>query len=340
MFNEIAPHVVSCAEFMALNLGKERLEWLFARRLFTKEGFTRALEDMVNINQHGGDFHTKTIFGDEMKIIYTHPPELKLNRLAYQSIIITPIPAWGKSRELNLIPDLIIVYSDLPMLLSTQPKRIRICATKLDAVQDLQDIVAHLEQYASQMEQVNSVIGFGLGSLKYDPGRDTDLESHFARNFLQHIAALVIWETLKKEQNNNDIRLCVQDPGYCISCRAYLSEEYNFFLFSDPTGFTYIDGNTFIVTKSPSIPVRIIATDVAEPYGGPARMLCDVIADDGMNEGDIADPSSPRCWDYKQKSISVELDDTEAMFTYHVLRRHATVFGKIGLYLKKKELYF
>lgn len=60
------------------------------------------------------------------------------------------------------------------------------------------------------MEQVNYVIGFGLGKLKLEtPGPDGHEKSHVARSFLQHIAALVIWETLKKEQNNSEIRLCV-----------------------------------------------------------------------------------------------------------------------------------
>lgn len=83
--------------------------------------------------------------------------------------------------------------------------------------------------------------------------------------------------------------------------------------------------------------MRIIATDVAHLYGGPAGMLCDVIADNGMKEENIADPSSPRCWTYKENSISLELDDTEDTVVYHGEERSATVFGKVGLYLKKRR---
>ena len=66
-------------------------------------------------------------------------------------------------------------------------------------------------------------------------------------------------------------------------------------------------------------------------------MLCDVITGDYMDPKAPSDPSHPRLWDFKvrNKELEMEFDDLDEDMKYDSGKSRCTVFGEVGLYLKK-----
>ncbi|KAF1953604.1 hypothetical protein CC80DRAFT_551248 [Byssothecium circinans] len=203
-----------------------------------------------------------------------------------------------------------------------------------------QKLKAHLEKYGNEMEEVRTVLCFGLGPLKLEQASAEEMEDHVARAFLQHTAAFLIRSTLEEVQGMGDIRVGVQDPLYCGKCKELLYTKYKCDMMESPTGFEYIyNQNAFIVTKSPTAPVRQIVGDLTVGFGGPAGILCDRIDEDYDVQYPFHDPPSGRLYKFKKENEELELllDDTGATVEFEGFTLPGQVFEKVGLYLKKKR---
>jgi hypothetical protein len=144
-----------------------------------------------------------------------------------------------------------------------------------------------------------------------------------------------------QQQGGNVPGVYAQDPAYDPFDTAYLSEQFGITVLQDPEGFKALNGNTFVISLAPNVPVRQIAIDMTHEFDGPAGFLCGAIQSDGMEddgkdtrkggEGEVVvlytDPLSPSLWRYKNKSIWTEVDDRE---TLKCLRH-------MGVYLKRRE---
>jgi hypothetical protein len=333
--------------------GMDHLQTLFdGPPLYTREGLQEAQRMLININSSGGQFITNDVYGVVKQKDY--PPRLFPNipipwwDMAYQSYhqLAFPKEYHGKVPRVPETPFENCAYGPVPPLshdmgnfdsssccdpLSTplNSSLLEEFKAKWMRSQFCKDLVGHLEAHADNMNRVLKVVGIGLGALRFDRDCGDEEESgYFARSYLQHIAAVVIRDTLKRVQNTPHIDIVVQDPGYCTNCENHLRTKYGMRVNTDPGGLLAVDNNTFVLTKAPGINIRQIVMDITESYGGPAGILCDIIEDDGQVKDLGDDPSSPRCWEYKWKSyenlMAIELEDT------------AKTFGRAGIYLKER----
>jgi hypothetical protein len=321
--------------------------------LYSRKGLREAQRMLININSSGGHFIINDIYGAVKQEEY--PPRLPPNvsvpwwNMAYQSYqqlvfakeyhekfprvpeppfedcpygLVPPLPRDMGNFDPKRCCELYSTPSYSELLAEFRDKWMK--------SQFCQDLVELLERNASHMNKVLKVVGIGLGALRFDDECGSEEESgYFARSYLQHIAAVVIRDTLQKAQNTPHIDIIVQDPMYCTNCENYLRTNYGILVHTDPGGFLAVDDKTFVLTKKPGINVRQIVMDITDSYGGPAGILCDVIENTGQVKDLGDDPSSQRCWDYQWKSMqswmATELEDT------------GKTFGRAGIYLKARD---
>jgi hypothetical protein len=193
-------------------------------------------------------------------------------------------------------------------------------------------LTAFLEKHAgSAMQRFDQIICFGLGR----PVSQSSYSRELRRSFVQHLAARTLRDIFATKQSGAVPTIYAQDPAYRSSDTAYLAKHFDISVVADPEGFKALNGNTFVVSVSPNVPVRQIALNMTDDSHGPAGFFCDHIGSDGL-EGDgkvYSDAhyttcnSSPGLWKYKQESHCMEHDD----------RIGTDCSGNIGLYLKKFE---
>jgi hypothetical protein len=155
---------------------------------------------------------------------------------------------------------------------------------------------------------------------------------------VQHLAACTLRDLFAAKQNGAAPTIYAQDPAYQSSNTVYLAEHFGIPVIADPEGFKALNGNTFVMSVSPNVPVRQIALDMTHDSHGPAGFFCDHIGSDGLEgdglEGDgkvhgdanyTTCNSSPGLQRYKQESHWME----------HENWKETDCFGAMGLCLKK-----
>lgn len=208
---------------------------------------------------------------------------------------------------------------------------------------------------ARLMTEVKSVACFGLGELKQDTDRSP--YDHIIANYLQHIVALEIrnWLAFKQKMEPKNIPIYAQDPKYCTNCKDILENELGFQVVEGNSGFLNVDGNTFVVTSAPTVPVRQIVGDLTKGVGGPAGFLCQPIDGDGVEASDgIVDMPSRNLYQFavaatrnhmmavwrteRDDSSDEESDVTNSVYydeQYPVVK--ASIFPDFAIYLKKSQ---
>ncbi|KAH7080944.1 hypothetical protein FB567DRAFT_532145 [Paraphoma chrysanthemicola] len=188
-----------------------------------------------------------------------------------------------------------------------------------------------------QLQHIDQIICFGLGR----PLEVSPWPAAACRAYQQHLAACTIRDLIAHTPGCTAPTVFAQDPEYSAAEKTYLSEQLNINVLDDPEGFKALTGNTFVITVSPNVAVRQISVDMTHEDGGPAGFLCqEIISDglecDGVGLRDAKDwksclystcPPSPALWEYKQKSIRMEYDDTDGL----------GAFGKMGVYMKSPD---
>jgi hypothetical protein len=176
--------------------------------------------------------------------------------------------------------------------------------------------------------RVDHIVCFGLGC----PVSAARVQWQ-RRSYVQHRAACTIRDLLVQHQGGMAPKVSAQEPEYTSVDITYLEEHFGMAVLDDPEAFRVLDGNTFIITVAPNVPVRQVAFDMTYEQNGPAGFLCDIIYSDGLeSEGKKEDDvgrftcnPSPALWKYKQESVLMEFDDAEEM----------DCFGNMGVYLKR-----
>lgn len=198
------------------------------------------------------------------------------------------------------------------------------------------ELIVLLETHAgSASQRIDQIICFGLGNIISLSGPRAQ-----RRSYVQHLAACTVRDTLASQQGGAAPTVFAQDPEYKSVDTSYLSEHFDCTVLDDPEGFRALNGNTFVITVSPNVPVRQVALDMTYDSDGPAGFLCDAIRSDGL-EGEgltrkecfegkkivyhTCNPS-PALWKYKQQSLWMEHDDGDEL----------DCFGKMGVYLRKQ----
>jgi hypothetical protein len=314
------------------------------RPVFTRQNLELALEELKKIPSGGGEWeyqaldihgqkecHSITLmspeeckpqYDEEWKMTFMSEPDL--NYLAYVHV---------PKKHLNLFTPPKNVF---PILFYNRTWPVRDCNCQAMRYESMQEdweglayqktLVAHLEKHGEEMEQVDTILCFGLGTL--------DL----AQTYMQHLAATTIRRVLSAKQNmrtspDAEPKIFAQDPGYCEGCKILLKDRFNIEIVDNHQGFLQLDKSSFVITIAPSVPVSQIAVDVTFDEGGPAGMLCEEIMDESRGKATTMlihenDPWSPRLQSYKKKCIALPMGDS---------CRGSEHFGSTELYLKRKS---
>jgi hypothetical protein len=179
-------------------------------------------------------------------------------------------------------------------------------------------------------QRIDQIVCFGLG-MPVSQSQPRALR----RSYVQHLAACTIRDLLAEYQSGKKPKVYAQEPGYKSKDIAYLADQFDMTVLEDPEGFRVLDGNTFVITVAPNVPVRQVAFDMTHECGGPAGFLCNDIYSDGLeSEGKKEDDvdlytcnPSPALWRYKQEGVWMEYDD----------RDEGDCFGSMGVYLKRAD---
>ncbi|KAF1947532.1 hypothetical protein EJ02DRAFT_306281, partial [Clathrospora elynae] len=182
---------------------------------------------------------------------------------------------------------------------------------------------AFLQEHAgTTMQHVDKIICFGLGCF---PSKHERAQK---RAYTQHLAALTIRSILATQQGGPAPPVFTQEPIYCAAGITHIvsPSPFNFTVLDDPEGFRALDGNTFILSVAPNVPVRQIVLGMTHTFGGPAGMFCDEIQSEGLEcngKGSEIDGNqrrftpyktcepSPALWKYKQEGVWMECGDWE-----------------------------
>ena len=214
------------------------------------------------------------------------------------------------------------------------------------------ELKAHLAKHAENMERVDTIMGFGLGRLRYHEltGDHMDTQRHPATSWLQHYVCKVIKDVLQEAQENEkEIEIYTQDPDYCHQCIRTLKEKgihaersaIEFF-----TSEQLLNEHTFVVSIAPSAPILQIVFDLTANVGGSAGILCDTFSDETQKsliaEWPLVDPPSGRSIEYANREgnrdMILEIDDQDEMAgTWRGKPWTGNVFGASAVYLKKKK---
>jgi hypothetical protein len=212
------------------------------------------------------------------------------------------------------------------------------CRTEWTTSEMYHRLTTLLEENAGHtMHRVDQIICFGLDC----PISRSQVKKSFGRSYVQHLAACTIRDILARKQGGVAPIVYAQDPVYNSTSIDFFSKHFGITVLSDPEGFRALNGNTFVVTVAPNVPVRQIALDMTAEYGGPVGFFCNAIHNDGLDcdgkgMGDGSQrrvtpfttcPSSPGLWKYKEKGIWMEYND----------REESDLFGDMGMYLKRRE---
>jgi hypothetical protein len=191
-------------------------------------------------------------------------------------------------------------------------------------------LTAFFAEHAGEATQrIDKIVCFGLG-LPVSQAQPRSL----CRSYIQHLAACTIRDLLPEHQGGRKPKIFAQEPVYGSKDIAYLKEHFDMTILEDPEGFRTLNGNTFVITVAPNVPVRQVAFDMTHEHGGPAGFLCNDIYSEGLEaEGKKEEEldrftcnPSPALWKYKQESVWMEYDDGE----------EENWFGHMGVYLKRK----
>ena len=152
------------------------------------------------------------------------------------------------------------------------------------------------------MPRVDKVLCFGLEALAFE---QYSQEDHLMRCYLQHWTAWWVGEVLREVQGSEGIELVAQDPAYCGHCREKLWQDLRMKVVDTPERYLEVTGNSFVVTKAPSAPVRQVVADFTAEERGPAGMLCDIIKETvGLTP--LADGGTARLVAYKAQNRELE----------------------------------
>jgi hypothetical protein len=214
------------------------------------------------------------------------------------------------------------------------------------------NFIKKVEEKAKSMVEVKSIACFGLGHLEANPNF---APTHMIANYLQHVVVLEIRTLLAVEHKvpPEDIPIYAQDPKYCTNCKDILEKELGFTVMESNSGFLKVDGNTFVITSAPSVPVRQIVGDLTKDVGGPAGILCQPIDGDGVETANkIVDMPSPSINEFANKAYLTNMamtftaeradssdEESDLQNSVFYSDEYAQVYGSIlpdfAIYLKK-----
>ncbi|KAF1964089.1 hypothetical protein BU23DRAFT_370860, partial [Bimuria novae-zelandiae CBS 107.79] len=164
------------------------------------------------------------------------------------------------------------------------------------------------------------VVGLGLGTMGYsDEGSRRAAYQHALLLTLQE----VLWEKEKKSivecsgQSGGGI-IYAQDPGYTPVDELILG-EHGITVVGNPKGFLEVDDWTAVVSCAPSVPVKQIIADLAQP----GIMIVDRICEED-SKIPMLDPDSPR--------VRQQVNNSYNMFEFCGEYEH---FGEAVMYVRR-----
>ncbi|KAF2798811.1 hypothetical protein K505DRAFT_333136 [Melanomma pulvis-pyrius CBS 109.77] len=169
-----------------------------------------------------------------------------------------------------------------------------------------------IRKHAAQLENVDRIICFALGSL--DCSR--------RRSYIQHVAACTIRDTLLELPGKDKHSVCIlsQDPAFCPQCINVLG-DLGIEATTGCAGWLEITENTFVICISPSAPVCQIIADITTESGKPpAAMLCNVIEDEYLSfplAYRTADGSTEQMVAYKESCVEDDFSDFPKDITFN-----------------------
>jgi hypothetical protein len=129
-------------------------------------------------------------------------------------------------------------------------------------------ITDFLTTHGKNMNTVTKVVGLGLGN----PGQGT-LAGKRDKSYFQHLTLCHIAREISRAQENQEIRVLVQDPDYIALSQGVmrdlssLNKNHNIEIVDDPDGFLEMDDQTIMFHCHLPFDVADIALDVAGENG-------------------------------------------------------------------------
>jgi hypothetical protein len=125
------------------------------------------------------------------------------------------------------------------------------------------DLHTHLTAFLGKhaggaMQRVDQIICFGLDR----PVSQSSYPRELRRSYVQHLAACTLRDLFAAKQSGAAPKIYAKDPAYRPSDTAYLAEHFDISVVADAEGLKALNGNTFVVSVSPNVPVRQIALDM------------------------------------------------------------------------------
>jgi hypothetical protein len=111
---------------------------------------------------------------------------------------------------------------------------------------------------------ITKVVGFGCGPIS-TAGTDRLAERSLFQHALLSTVACVLAENRDSKSSGEKTILCyAQDPAYTDTDETVLA-RYGIVVLKDPDAFLEVDDCTAVLSFSPNVPVRQIASDLARP---------------------------------------------------------------------------
>jgi hypothetical protein len=128
---------------------------------------------------------------------------------------------------------------------------------------EVSDLHTHLTAFLGKhaggaMQRVDQIICFGLGR----PVSQSSYPRELRRSYVQHLAACTLRDLFAAKQSGAAPKIYAKDPAYRPSDTAYLAEHFDISVVADAEGLKALNGNTFVVSVSPNVPVHQIALDM------------------------------------------------------------------------------
>lgn len=306
-------------------------------RVVLKDGSkTRHLRTEVTLLDIYGQEHKVRVLADGNRVEH-HGQQYVSKRMWMYSCIQELGSTYGEGRQCALLPYSFGTYDmEVNMDRCFEEKELTEKATvwikDWQKSEMYQRLTAFLEEHAGKsVEHVDKIICFGLGCFP------SKWEHNGKRSYTQHLAACTVRDILARQQGGAPPQIFTQEPIYCVASKSHVQKAFNMTVLDDPEGFKAVDGQTFVLSFAPNVPVRQVVCGLTHEFRGPAALFANDIQSKGLecngmpcNDDQVmpfktCEPS-PVVWKYKQESIWMEYGDRDA----------DDCFGDIGVYLKRK----
>ncbi|KAF2733587.1 hypothetical protein EJ04DRAFT_605314 [Polyplosphaeria fusca] len=211
-----------------------------------------------------------------------------------------------------------------------------------------QKIAERFTKAAQEGAQIKKIVGFGLGSVKWDKlcGEEDEVKEQNAgfQRIWQHFTAFCIADALTRVYCETDkkVEIVLQDPCYTATDKKFLAKHspVRISFVRDPKGILQVDSETLVMTAFLpfDVPMPSIIADLFHGQKGPAGFIWDkMILDEDKKLWRAADRATPRVVEMLKGYTRDDFDDHDIEWEVFdkVCRRLPYWLWAMDLFLRK-----